>query len=86
MANIVKLPLFKGLGNEDPNQFWFILKVVWVAKGVTDDHIKKETLVNALQDRVPTWYIKYSNDKPNTRVANIKVALNREFSKPKSKA
>ena len=78
VENTLKLPLFKGLGNEDPNQFWFIARAVWEDQGVTDAHIKKETLINALQDRALTWYIKYYNDNPN-------AALNREFSRPKSK-
>jgi len=71
MANSVKLPLFKGLGNEDPYQFSFIVKDVWEAQGVTDDNMKKETLVSALQDRALTWYIKYSNDNPTARVVDI---------------
>jgi len=71
MENKVKLPLFKGLGNEDLDQFWFVVRVVWEAQGVIDDHIKKETLVSALQDHALTWYIKYSNDNQNARVADI---------------
>ena len=84
MENSVKLPLFKGLGNEDPDQFWFVVKAVWEAQGVTNDHIKKATLVSALQDHALTWYIKYSNDNPNAGVADIQTTLNKEFSRPKS--
>ena len=36
-----------------------------------DDNIKKATIVSALQDRVLTWYIKHSNDHPNTGIAEI---------------
>lgn len=68
MANIVKLPFFKSLGNEDPDQFWFIIRAVWEAQGVADDHIPKVTLIRTLQYHVLTWYIKYSNDNPNVRV------------------
>ena len=82
----MKFPLFKGLGNEDPNQFWLVVKVVWEAQGVTDDVMKKETLVSALQDRALTWYIKYSNDNPNAGVADIQHVLNKEFSRPKFEA
>ena len=67
----MKLPLFKGLGNEDLDQFWFVVKVVWEAQGVKDDHMKKATLVSALNDRALTWYIKYSNDNPNAGVEDI---------------
>jgi len=58
MENSVNLPLFKGLGNEHPNQFWFIVKVVWEAQGITNDHLNKATLVSSLQDCALTWYIK----------------------------
>ena len=50
----MKLPLIKGLGNEDPGLFWLVVKAVWEAQGIIDDHMKKETLVSALQDRVLT--------------------------------
>jgi len=48
MENTMKFPLFKGLGNEDPDQFCFVVRVVWESQGVTNDHIKKVTLVSAL--------------------------------------
>ena len=82
----MKLPLFKGLGKEDPDQFWFIMKAIWEAQGITDDHMKKETSVSALQDHALTWYIKYFNDDPNTGVEDIQIALNKEFNRPKSNA
>jgi len=86
MANSMKLPLFKGLGNEDPNQFWFVVKSAWEAQGVTDDNMKKATFVSARQDHVLTWYIKYANDNPNVGVVDIQTTLNREFSRPKYEA
>lgn len=79
----MKLLVFKGLGNEDSNHFWFVVKDVYETQGVTDNHINKAVLVSTLQDRVLTCYIKYSNDNPNVRVMDIQVALNREFSRPK---
>ena len=84
MASAIKLPVFKGVGNEDLDQFWFVVKAVWEAQGVMDDNIKKETLVSALQDQTLTWYIKHSNDNPNAGIADIQAALNKEFSQPKS--
>ena len=84
MASTIKLPVFKGVRNEDPDQFWFVVKAVWEAQGVKDDNIRKETLANALQDRALTWYIKHSNNNPNTGIADIQAVLNKEFSRPKS--
>ena len=82
----MKLPLFKGLKNEDPDQFWFVVNTVWEAQGVTYDHMKKATLVSALKDCTLTWYIKYSNNNPTAGLAEIQTMLNKEFSRPKSEA
>jgi len=54
MENPIKLPVFKGKGNEDLDQFWFIIKVVWEALGIADDHMKKVTLVSALKNHMLT--------------------------------
>jgi len=48
MANYEKLPVFKGVGDEDLDQFWFIAKVVWKAQGIMNDQMKKFALVSAL--------------------------------------
>ena len=85
MASAIKFPVFKGVGYEDSDQFWFMVKLVWEPQGVTDENIKKATMVSALQDRTLTWYIKHSNDNPNVGIADIQAALNREFSRSKSK-
>jgi len=37
-----------------------------------------------LQDHTLTWYIKHSNDHQNAGIVEIQIALNREFSQPKS--
>lgn len=48
MASAIKLPIFRGVGNEEPDQFLFMVNVVWEAQDVTDDKIKKATLVSML--------------------------------------
>ena len=80
MESAIKLPVFRGVGSEDPDHFWLIDRVVWEAHRVMDDNIKKATLVSALQDHVLNWYIKHSNDHPNARIIEIQVVLNKEFS------
>lgn len=77
--------MFKGLGNEGPNQFLFIVKAVWEAHGIIDDKMKRETLVSMLQEHVLMWYIKDCNDNPTSALEDIQIALNKEFSIPKSK-
>ena len=84
MASAIKLLVFRGVGNEGLDQFWFMVRAVWEAQCVLDDNIKKATLVNMFQDCALTWYIKHSNDHPNAGIAEIQTALNGEFSKPKS--
>jgi len=86
MASTIKIAVFKGVENEDPYQFWFMVKVVWEAQGVTDDNMKKETLLSALQDRALTWYIKISNKNLNARIADIQTMLDNEISRPKLEA
>ena len=68
---MINLPVFKGEGSEEPEQFWFVVRAVREAHGVTEDNIKKATLVSALQDHGLTWYIKYSSDHPNAGIVEI---------------
>ena len=71
MANSIKLPIFKGVGKEDPDQFWFLAKAVEEAQGITNDQMKKAMSVSALQDRTLMWYIKYISDNPMFALVDI---------------
>ena len=82
----MKMPILKGLGTEDPNQFWFFADVVWKSQQITDDDLKKVQLVTGLQDKALGWYIKYSMTHPIVSLKYTKDALNNEFRKPKSQA
>jgi len=82
----MRFPIFKGLGNEGPNQFWLIAKAVWQAQKIIDDQMKKEMLVTASQDHALTWYIKYFTDNPSAVLVDIQTALNKEFNRPKFEA
>jgi len=48
MESAIKFLVFKGVGNEDLDQFWFVIRAVWETQGVTNDNIKKVMLVTAL--------------------------------------
>ena len=61
-----------------------MIKAVWEVQEVIDDNINKVMSVSALQDRALTWYIKHSNDNLNSGIADIQIALNKEFSRLKS--
>ena len=41
MAAHLKLPTFKGVGDEDMDRFWFVADSVWTAKNVTNDTVKR---------------------------------------------
>ena len=51
MGDDMKLPVFKGLGLEDPKQHWFLCEVVWSVKQVIDDDIKMAQLTITFRDR-----------------------------------
>lgn len=84
MSNAMKLMIFKGIGSEDTNQFWFVVNAMWMEKQITNDNIKKAQLVTTLHDCALMWYIKYCSDHPMVTLEETKDALNKGFSKPQS--
>lgn len=57
MANVMKMPIFRAMGIEDPKKVWFVVDVVWKSQQVIDDGLKKAQLVTTLQDRALSLYI-----------------------------
>ena len=41
MNDDIKLPVFKGTGSEDPEQFWFLCEAVWTANNITDQDTRR---------------------------------------------
>ena len=41
LADDIKLPFFKGTGSEDPEQFWFLCEVMWNAKNISDQDVRR---------------------------------------------
>lgn len=41
MATHLKLPTFKGLGDEDMDWFWFIVESIWTVQNVVSDMVKR---------------------------------------------
>lgn len=79
MVSGVKLSVFKGVGNEERGQLWFIVGAIWESQRITHENIKNATSVSTLQDRALTCYIKYSSDHLNAGITAIKYALDKEF-------
>ena len=50
----VNLPIFKGTGSEDPEQFWFLCEAVWNAKNITDLDVRTAQLITSFRDRALT--------------------------------
>ena len=85
MVDYMKLPIFRGTGLEDPEQHWFLCKVVWNVKQVIDDDIKMAQLTTTFRDRALNRFMKYSNGQ-NRTLAQVRVALIGEFKKSKSES
>lgn len=37
MVNTMKMPIFKGMGTKDPEQFLFVTYAIWKAQQITDE-------------------------------------------------
>ena len=87
MGDDIKLPIFWGIGAEDPEQHFFICEAVWNIKQVHNDDIKRAQLTTNFRDKALTWLMKFfaSAEQPRT-IQEIKDELKKEFKKPKSKS
>jgi hypothetical protein len=87
--NTLRLPEFKGIGSEDPEQHMFICETIWTTKNVHDDGAKIMQLETTFRGCVLVWYMKLQSTTPlgQTRtLAEITQALLKEFKKPKSES
>jgi hypothetical protein len=85
----LRMPLFQGVGSEDPEQHLFICDTIWTVKNVQDDDVKIVQLEMTFRDHALLWYMKYHNTTPvgQTRtLAEVRQALLKEFQKPKSQS
>ena len=57
----IKLPVFKGTGSEDPEQFWFLCEAVWTAKNIMDIDVRRAQLITSFRDRALTWFMKFAS-------------------------
>ena len=85
LVDDIKLPIFKGTGSEDPEQFWFLCDAVWTAKQITDPDVRAAQLITSFRDRALTWFMKFSSTK-NPTLGEIKAAIIKEFKKPKAES
>ena len=49
MAAHMKFPSFKGVGDEDMDQFWFVVESVWTVQNVASDAVKRAQLSLAFE-------------------------------------
>ena len=85
MNDDIKLPVFKGTGCKDPEQFLVLCKAVWTAKNITDQDTRRAQLVTSFRDHALTWFMKFSSTQ-NHVLTDIKAEMIKEFKKPKSES
>ena len=87
MADEMRLPIFRGDGSKDPDQHWFLCKVVWSINNVIYEVVKRAQFSTTLRDCALSWYMKFvlgiALPKPLKEINN---ALSEEFKKTKSKS
>lgn len=84
MVASMKMPTFKGIGNEDIVKFWFFTDAIWRAQHVNIDNVKKVQLATPFKYHALDWYIKYVQENPNDTIDELKYSLKEQFKKPKS--
>ena len=67
----IKLPVFRGTGSKDLEQFWFLCEAVWTTKNIMDQNTRRAQLVTSFRDRALTWFMKFSSTQ-NYILADIK--------------
>jgi hypothetical protein len=84
MADEMRLPIFRGDGSEDPDQYRFLYEVVWSIKQVTDKAVKRAQFSITLRDCALSWYMKFVLGSVQPKPLNdINTALSADFKKPK---
>jgi hypothetical protein len=56
--NTLRLPEFKGVGSDDPEQHFFVCEIVWVAKNIQDEAVNIAQLATTFRGRALAWYMK----------------------------
>ena len=74
VANL-KLPTFKGAGDEDMDRFWFVAESVWTTQNISSDSVKKAQLSLAFEERALDWYMGYIGRHANATMDEIKMKL-----------
>ena len=59
MAAHMKLPTFKGVGDEDMERFWFVANAIWTTQNVNIDVVKRAQLDMAFESRALDWLMGY---------------------------
>lgn len=80
----MKLPTFKGLGDEYMDRFWFVVESLWVAQNVATDAVNRAQLSLAFEGRSLDWYMGYVGQHIDPFIQEIKTMLKQQFRKPKS--
>ena len=75
MASHMKLPTFKGVGDEDMDRFWFVAGSVWTAHNVASDAVKRDQLSLAFKGRALDWYMQVGQQHSNEPFCVLPVII-----------
>ena len=75
VATHMKFPTFKGVGDEDMDQFWFVAESVWTMHNVASDAAKRAQLSLAFKGISLDRYMGYIRQHANSTIEEIKNAL-----------
>ena len=84
MATHMKLPTFKGVGDEDMDQLQFVTESIWTAQNFNNDGIKRAQITIDFEGRALDWFMGYIGQHVNASIQDVKNALKKQFQKPKS--
>ena len=79
MATHIKLPTFKGVGDEDMDRLWFVVASMLTAQNVNNDAIKRVQLSIAFEGRTLDWFMGYIGQHTNALIQDIKNSLKQKF-------
>ena len=78
MAAHMNFPTFKGVGDEDMDQFSFIVELLRTTQNVANDAVNRAQLSLALKGRSLDWHMGYIGEHANIIIEEIKNALKKK--------
>lgn len=75
IATHMKLPKFKGVGDEDMDRVWLVAESLWTTQNVASDVVKRARLSLAFEGRALDWFMGYVGQHIDLSIHENKDAL-----------